>query len=206
VKRTILAAAIFMSVITAGAGADPGLRVDYTAGGVLLRLDGAYPGAWYRVFRSGGVTSEFAPLTSSNVLCTGECFVQDEAALPGRSYQYRFDLLLPGGPASYGPYLVTVPDRALAARLSPNPGGGTARVELSVPGAAADGPVPADVRIVDLAGRSVRTLLHGPLQRGVTSIAWDGRADGGRALRGGIYFLSVRSALGLTATRIVRLP
>jgi hypothetical protein len=208
-RRMPLAYALLVAVtlvFAVPALADPALRVDATASGVVLRLDGTYPGAWYRVFRAGAA-AEFAPLSASNVLCTGDCLVQDSAALPGRSYRYRFDLLLPSGDlASYGPYLVTVPDRVLAVRLSPNPGGGPARIELSVPGASANGAVRADVRIVDLQGRTVRTLLQGTLARGVTSLAWDGRGDGGRTLAGGIYFLSVRSTLGNSATRIIRLP
>ena len=203
-----LSLTLTLTMACAGAAtADPAIRVEINSGVVSLRLDGAFPGAWYRVFRAGGAVVEFAPLTTSNVLCTGDCFVQDAAALAGRSYLYRFDMLLPSGAlASYGPYFVTVPDRALAARLSPNPGGGPARIELSVPGAPVDGAVRADVRIVDLQGRSVRTLLRGDLRRGVTSIGWDGRGDGGRALPGGIYFLSLQSALGRSTTRIIRLP
>lgn len=204
--RCVLALAL--TLVCAGAAlADPRIAVDFHGVGVLLRLDGSYPGAWYRVFRSGGTNTEFAPLTTSNVLCTGECIVPDEAALPGRTYQYRFDLLLPSGAlASYGPYLVTIPDRALGARVSPNPGGGPARIELSVPGAAADGLVSAEVRIIDLQGRSARTLFRGEITRGASSIAWDGRGDGGRVLPGGIYFLSFQSALGRSTTRIIRLP
>ena len=206
-RRLLAIAFVVLMCCCATAYADPVIRVEIHAGVVNLRLDGSYPGAWYRVFRAGGAVVEFAPLSTSNVLCTGDCIVQDAAALPGRSYQYRFDMLLPSGAlASYGPYLVRIPDRTLGALLSPNPGGGPGRVELSIPGAAVDGRVSADVRIIDLQGRSVRTLLHGDVGRGVTSIAWDGRGDGGRALPGGIYFLSLHSALGHSTSRIIRLP
>ena len=188
--------------------ADPRIAVEFSPAGVILRLDGSYAGAYYRVFRSiDPAVPAFAPLTEANVLCTGDCIVQDGGVKPGRSYQYMFDFVLPSGAqVSYGPYLVRVPERPLAARLSPNPGGGPARVELVVPGARADGAAQAEARIVDLQGRSVRVLFRGALARGVTSLTWDGRADSGRRLEAGLYFLRFDSPLGHASARIIRLP
>ena len=58
-----------------------------------------------------------------------------------------------------------------------------------------DGPRQAtSVKIFDLQGRLIRTLLDGDRGPGMVSINWDGRDDGGRNLGSGIYFYRVTVA------------
>jgi len=140
------------------------------------------------------------------VLCLGPCFAFDPAAEPGQTYLYRFDLELDDGSrVTFGPYTVTI-SAALAARmrarLSPSPGAGAARVELFLGGAG--GPLEADARLFDLQGRAVATLHRGPLARGLTTLAWDGRGDRGGMLPSGLYLLRFSSPLGTTVTRVLR--
>ncbi len=51
----------------------------------------------------------------------------------------------------------------------------------------------AEIRMVDLAGRHVRTLQKGTLEAGRQVISWDGRDDGGRNVANGVYFLVSRT-------------
>ena len=80
-----------------------------------------------------------------------------------------------------------------------------ARIELSVPGSSRfDAPLQAEVKLIDLRGRTVRVLYSGGLVRDVTSVAWDGRDDARQQLAAGIYFLRLTTPLGVSTTRIVQ--
>jgi hypothetical protein len=47
----------------------------------------------------------------------------------------------------------------------------------------------ADVRLFDVNGRLVRTLLDENLAAGIRSLTWDGRTETGQEAAGGVYFL-----------------
>ena len=51
----------------------------------------------------------------------------------------------------------------------------------------------AEVRMIDLAGRHVRTLTRGTAEAGRQVISWDGRDDSGRNVANGVYFLVART-------------
>jgi hypothetical protein len=126
--------------------------------------------------------------------------------VPGHTYFYRFDLTLAGGrTASFGPYAVTIArEQPLSARVFPNPGRGPATIDVTLAGRAGEAAVMTDVALFDVQGRALRTLHRGPLARGTTSLAWDGRDGAGRMLGSGLYFLRIDSAAGRFTTRIVR--
>lgn len=73
-------------------------------------------------------------------------------------------------------------------------------VELSVelPKAAA-----VQVALYDVAGRKIRTLLHGHLPAGRTKTRWDGRDDTGAMVGSGVYFASLD---GAGTRRSLRVP
>ena len=47
------------------------------------------------------------------------------------------------------------------------------------------------VRVLNLAGRVVRTLPESAGARGVNTLSWDGRSDQGSALPGGLYLVRI---------------
>ena len=205
--RRLLPLSLLVAVLASvPASADPGITVQFREGLLRVTLDGSYAGASYQIWRSGERFGQYHPLSSQYTLCTGDCFLTDQEAIPGKTYYYRFDLQPSvGGQVSYGPYTVTVPDTPLGARIWPNPSNGGVRVELSAPGSSRrDTPLPAEARILDLQGRVVRLLYSGTLPRGITSVAWDGQGDGGQQVGVGIYFLRLTTPLGVSTTRIVR--
>jgi len=57
-----------------------------------------------------------------------------------------------------------------------------------------------ELRILDLAGREVRTLLNELKEQGSGRATWDGRNDRGERVPAGIYFYQLR-APGFEATR-----
>ena len=82
--------------------------------------------------------------------------------------------------AADGPAGITAP---VLARVFPNPMRGATRIAYSLPGA-----MDVHLRVYDLRGRVVRTLVEGPVGAGYHEHTWDGTADDGRRAAAGIYF------------------
>ena len=63
-----------------------------------------------------------------------------------------------------------------------------------------------ELRVLDLAGRHVRTLLAAqPGEPGPHNVAWDGRRDDGREAPAGVYWVVLRSPAGTERRRLVKL-
>ncbi len=60
------------------------------------------------------------------------------------------------------------------------------------------------LRLYDMAGQAVRTLVDEPLEIGLHRLTWDGRDDAGRAVAAGVYIVDLRSN-GLRAVHKVAL-
>ena len=88
-------------------------------------------------------------------------------------------------PADNGGQLVSA--RSLAAWPFPYKGGAL-NVSFVIPSRGGA----AEVRMVDLAGRHVRTLKRGTAEAGRQVLTWDGRDDAGRNVANGVYFLVSR--------------
>jgi hypothetical protein len=79
---------------------------------------------------------------------------------------------------------------------SPNPvGGAVTRISFAVPRATA-----ASLRVFDVTGRLVRTLLDGSVDAGVHTLDWNGRNADNREVAAGVYFYRLQ-ADGREATR-----
>ncbi len=205
-RRLALLPLLVAALVSGRAAADPGVTVYYFDGLLRVTLDGWYGGSYYQVWRSGELVGVYDPIQSEFTLCTGDCFLTDLQAVPGKTYYYRFDLVTPSGArVSYGPYAVAVPDTPFGVQVWPNPSHGVSLVRLSVPGSSRwDAPVPAEAAIIDLQGRAVKRLYSGPLVRGVTPVAWDGRDDSGRQVGAGVFFVRVTTPMGTLRVRFVR--
>jgi len=102
-----------------------------------------------------------------------------------------------------------VPDptaRGGVALLGANPmrGAGTS-VRFEAAGAAST-PAPATVRVVDVSGRTVRTLWSGTLAANRSlAVRWDGLDAGGHAALAGVYWITLDSATRRASIKIVSL-
>lgn len=87
--------------------------------------------------------------------------------------------------------------RASVQRVYPNPFNPRTTVEFSVPR-----PGWASVRVYDLQGKAVATLAQEEMAAGVYRVRWDGRAEDGRELSSGVYFVSVESGRSRASARL----
>jgi hypothetical protein len=77
----------------------------------------------------------------------------------------------------------------------PNPFNATTTIRFDL---AREGHV--DLRVYDVSGRRVRTLVNGVLERDRHTVVWGGRDDAGRHVSSGVYFCRLES-MGFAASR-----
>ncbi|MGH7740617.1 MAG: Kelch repeat-containing protein [Candidatus Eiseniibacteriota bacterium] len=81
---------------------------------------------------------------------------------------------------------------------SPNPSRFDVPISFVIPRAGQ-----ATVRVYDVSGRAVRTLLDGPVAAGAHSVRWDRRVASGALAEPGLYFYELRVAGRQLARRVV---
>ena len=86
----------------------------------------------------------------------------------------------------------------LAARLVPNPANGVLRIEWSLPRAGA-----LAVRVQDITGRLVRTLVLGTFAAGPQTVRWDRRDERDQAVPAGVYLVTIESGRSRVVRRAV---
>ncbi len=145
----------------------------------VLRLDGAAPAS---------VTPTLLPASARSIVVAGADAAAQFALVAHHPY---------GATSRVG----TVTATGTVARLalgaaSPNPlRGGETAIAFALPRAGA-----ATLRIYDVRGRCVRTLVDGDATAGDAIVTWDGRDGAGRALPDGVYVYRLEAA-GRTLTR-----
>jgi hypothetical protein len=106
------------------------------------------------------------------------------------------------GKAPTGPGTGADGSSAFANRLSharPNPFNPVTTLEYSI---AASGRV--TLRVYDLAGREVRTLVDRDVEAGEHKVVWDGTTDSGQRAASGVYFVRMEAAGRMDAFHATR--
>lgn len=83
---------------------------------------------------------------------------------------------------------------------APNPFRATSRITYTLPR-----PMPVTLRVYDLLGRTVRTLVERVETAGTHEVAWDGRGDDGRVLAAGLYLYALRGTDSRAVQRVTLL-
>jgi len=113
----------------------------------------------------------------------------DREIEPGTAYIYTLEAV----PFECSPFilgttsLVQIPNTngQLLGANYPNPFNPITTIPYRVPGV---GPIPVSLKIFDIRGQLVRTLLEDVLEPGFYCEVWNGRTDGGKVVGSGIYF------------------
>lgn len=75
----------------------------------------------------------------------------------------------------------------------PNPFNPSTTIRFSLPSQAAAGSLPTTLRIYNVMGQLVRTLVDEPMTEGAHHVIWDGKDDSGDLVASGVYFYKLRS-------------
>lgn len=148
------------------------------------------PRGGYRIYR-GTIGGSYRLLTERALGAEERQFL-DDTANPDSSYSYKIGSTDPFGretvlgPFSYVGREATI-KIALEAR-TPNPFRGSLDLMYAVPRKGL-----TTVRIHDLTGRLLRTLVEGDVEAGVRSITWNGKDEQGRDMPSGIYLCKLRT-------------
>lgn len=79
----------------------------------------------------------------------------------------------------------------ILAQNQPNPFGPSTLIRYSLPA-----PGPAEIRIYDSQGRTVRLLARGSQEAGEHEVVWDGRNDADELLASGVYYYDIKTGQG----------
>ncbi len=132
----------------------------------------------------------------------------DTDTTPDQAYAYKVGAILPGGGMRFfGPVAALAPSVKPFELFpaAPNPAIGSTTLAFRIPR-----PGRTELKLFDLSGRLVRTLVDELLPPGRRTIVWDGRNDQGHSTASGVYFLRLhwtdRTGKGRTAdTRVILL-
>ena len=212
--HTDLAGVVYASLPDSGSSVDNlapdppkdlGGDADWEAGGVSLQWDGGKSTtdiAGYNVYR--GADDAF-PLDPGHLIGTTTNTWYFDAAPPVGSPYYKVTAFDRHGNESMAAVLAPseisgvdtpVAYRNRLAHNHPNPFNPQTTIvyELERTG-------PVWLRVHDLSGRLVRTLVAGTvIESGVRQVVWRGEDDAGRAVAAGVYFYRIE-ATGFSATR-----
>lgn len=123
----------------------------------------------------------------------------DDGVEAGRAYWYWLaDVDCRGRRTLHGPATIAIkalPRAYALAQNSPNPFNPVTQISFTLP---VDGH--AELRVYNMLGQLLRTLVDGQVHAGVHTVTWDGKDEAGTALPGGVY-LCVLRANGFRASR-----
>ena len=142
----------------------------------------------FNVYRGLSSEGPFARVNGEPISVTSETAFEDTSVWPGTEFWYELRGVDAAGSESTlaGPVSATTRG-SLSFRLalaSPNPTSERTTFVLDLAGDC----LRARVAIYDVAGRVVRTVIDGPMDRGRHAAVWDLRNDSGNPVAAGIYF------------------
>ncbi|MBN1505050.1 MAG: VCBS repeat-containing protein, partial [Candidatus Eisenbacteria bacterium] len=170
---------------------------------------GAPASAGDTALMAGLLPDGYAKVNSAPVEAAGPNYYvfTDMSVEGGRWYSYVLGRLLEDGEMLFGPYAAlapagSVPTAPALAQNFPNPFQPRTTVAFTVPVGAgeAGARTPVSVRVYDVSGRLVKTLVDERKGPGFYSVRWDATSEEGGRVAGGIYF--IRAHIGdYSATR-----
>ncbi len=142
----------------------------------------------FHVYRAIG-DGDFVRLTAQPLSATEAFAFRDEQVRPSRTYRYRLGAIDDDGEAYSPIVLVATPKwRTRVDQNYPNPFNPTTTIEFYLAE-----PTRTTLRIFDVTGALVRTLVDEPLSFGRHRAQWNGRNDDGQPVGSGVYFYRFRA-------------
>jgi hypothetical protein len=143
----------------------------------------------YRVSRRMGAHGNYETLTCEIIEDGTELFFLDRSTEPGRIYTYRVSILEKGEPVGLFETSITTPALKFSLKQNhPNPFNPTTQIDFSL-----NETGPTTLRIYDVSGKLVRTLVNRRMMAGWYSEEWDGRDAHGVEMASGVYFIRLEA-------------
>jgi peptidoglycan/xylan/chitin deacetylase (PgdA/CDA1 family) len=173
--------------------------------GILLKwlASGDMDYAGIRVQRSVRAEGEYARVSATLLPPAASGEYLDLDTKPGITYYYRLEVLSRAGTTQFfGPIAASrqtgelVEPGPVLGQAFPNPSwnGRRTTIPFSLPRSS-----PVMLRVLDLSGHNVKTLVTEGMDAGAHSVSWDGRDDRGEGVPSGLYLYQLE-ALGVEAT------
>lgn len=146
------------------------------------------------IYRSTSPEGPFSRVNAAVVPPSSPGSYEDTTVWPGTTFWYEVRAVLPGGSEDVlgqQPAPVTTPG-SLAVSLyaaSPNPFAGETSVVFDV----VDHVGPVSLKVYNVRGELVRSLLGGPVERGRHVASWDGLDGRGHEASSGVYFFRLQA-------------
>lgn len=145
----------------------------------------------FDILRSLRQDGEFEKVNSEviSVSENGNYEFSDQSVKTGQRYYYVLeDIDLNGGRSQHGPIMVDIvaPQSFVLNQNFPNPFNPDTKIQYELPEAAQ-----VDIRIFDVLGREVRTLVNERIDPGFHEVTWNGRDDSGVQVSSGVYYYHI---------------
>jgi YVTN family beta-propeller protein len=139
----------------------------------------------YALFGYERVTAEPVPAKGM----PSEYTFRDESVQPGKKYYYKIQAVGDlGSSEEFGPVEFMYTPRFAMYQNVPNPFNPVTKISFVIP---ETGHV--DLRVYDVTGRLIRTLVNGKLAADRYEVTWDGTNNGGRSVASGVYFYRIKA-------------
>jgi len=180
-----------------------GFEAEYSEDAIFLRWRVA-DGAGFRgfnVYRSDSRETGFERINVEVISANHGNEYADRDVSSGTTYWYRIGAVYDDGEWLSPTVSITVPALSPALYQNvPNPFNPTTSISFAVPARSR-----VTLRIYDVAGRHVKTLLDDDVDGGVRNVVWDGRDERGNRVGSGVYFYEMRTANTVLTRTMVHL-
>jgi photosystem II stability/assembly factor-like uncharacterized protein len=176
----------------AAAVIDNAVRLEWSTGG-----DGSIQG--FNVYRRGMATDKYARLNHRLIPEQTRTF-SDHTVRPGYEYEFVIGVVYDdGSEVLSNTAVVELPVVALELRQNyPNPFNPSTSIEFMLPETQR-----VKVKVYDVSGRHVVTLVDGIKPRGLQTVEWDARNSSGQPVSSGIYYYRLQAGKHNIARRMV---
>jgi hypothetical protein len=161
----------------------------------------------YLVQRSRDAGSVYSYIRRDLIEGPGPYTLRDPDVVPGATYFYRLEAVARDGSTQlFGPLQVTLPPTPVPSLALEFEGENPASTDpvtfrFSLPGSAH-----VLLRVYDVRGRSIRTVVDSPYGPGDFHAAWDGRDERNKPVGAGVFFCRLNAGDDTVTRRLVRLP
>ena len=146
----------------------------------------------FHILRSRDLLLGYERITAVPVMTNGipsTYSYRDETVRPGRTYYYKLEALDEFGRIEeFGPVEFICEARFMLRQNVPNPFNPVTEISFTIP---ESGHV--RLRVYNVAGQLVRTLVDGRLTADRYDVKWDGTNNGGRKVASGVYFYRIEA-------------